>query len=112
MSSTTFLSVRQITRVLIERFSVFQDIFNIYNLGATQDFIQKPLETLYTMLLEVSEISRETKLPEDLKAGASDDSNRMRARANASYADFSSDINSGPSGTQSASHLDVRVRKR
>ena len=79
------MTVRRLARALVERSAVYQNNFDKYNIGASAENVEKPLETLYTMLLEVAETTRDTQQHEKLMAATSSESRKLKMCANASF---------------------------
>jgi len=79
------MTVRRLARVLLERSPVYQQIFDKYSIGASAEEVGKPLEILYTMMLDVALITRETQTHERLMAATSPESRKLKLRAQASY---------------------------
>ena len=83
------MTVRRLARVLLERSPVYQQIFDKYSIGASTEEVGKPLEILYTMMLDVALITRETQTHERLMAATSPESRKLKLRAQASYLAYS-----------------------
>ena len=85
------MTVRRLARVLVERSPVYQNIFDKCNIGASAEEVGRPLEILYIMMLEVAEITRDTQKHEKLMAATSNESCKLKLRANASFSAYKQD---------------------
>jgi len=83
------MTVRRLGHVLIDRSNVFQHIYDLYCNNPPDKYVNEPLETMYTMILEIADVANETKTHDKLLASATtDDSLRYKARAQAVFGTY------------------------
>ena len=73
--------VQQCCLILVERSPVYQTLMDKYVLGATEFMRQKPLQSYYDLLIEVENLTRQTRVFSPTKAKSVDDVRLSRARA-------------------------------
>ena len=79
-------AVINFSRVCLTCSTVFQQLYDLYCNNPPDKYVNEPLETMYTMILEVMDVANETKTHDKLLASATtDDSLRYKARAQAVF---------------------------
>ena len=84
--ATYDVTIHRLGHALITCSTVFQHLYDLYCNNPPDKYVNEPLETMYTMILEVADVANETKTLDKLLASATtDDSLRYKARAHAVY---------------------------